>query len=315
MKIGLALSSGGAAGMAHVGVIEELLAAGITIDCIAGTSAGAMVGAAWAAGHLDEFRDTMCALTGRKVLSLFDPTWPRTGLLEGRRPLDLIRPYIGETIETLPRPFAAVAAELSTGKEVVLRTGSVALAVRASAAVPGLLMPETVDGRLLVDGGIVNPIPVDVARSLGAEFVIASSVLGIRNGPEPEAAETQGRGLASQWLAKLFPSAPPAGNGPQPLPDRSSKDADELGVIEIMARASRIVQARLAEERLRVTPPEGLVRISLPGISLFELHRSKEAVAAGREAARKALPSIARALEEAQSLPGRMSRWLKPGPG
>lgn len=300
--------------MAHVGVIEELVSAGISIDCVAGTSAGAMVGAAWAAGHLDEFRETMCALTGRKVFSLFDPTWPRTGLLEGRRPLDLIRPWIGETIETLPRPFAAIATELSTGKEVVLRKGSVADAVRASAAVPGLLMPENVGGRLLVDGGLVNPIPVDVARQLGADFVIAVSVLGIGKELANVEPGEGARGLAAQWLARLFPPEEPAGGDETKVaPANLPRGVDDLGLIEIMSRASRIVQARLAEERLRVNPPDGLVRISLPGISLFELHRSAEAIEAGRKAARLALPAIERALEDARSIPGRVSRWLKPG--
>jgi NTE family protein len=312
MKIGLALSSGGAAGMAHVGVIEELAAAGIPIDCVAGTSAGAMVGAAWAAGNLEAFRETMCALTGRRVLSLFDPTWPRTGLLEGRRPLELIRRHIGDTIETLPHPFAAVATELSTGKEVVLRKGSVADAVRASAAVPGLLMPETVDGRVLVDGGLVNPIPVDVARSLGAEFVIAVSVLGITEEVVPDEPETAAQGLAAQWLAKLFPPEPAGSRETRAREDLPPRPRVDLGLIEIMSRASRIVQARLAEERLRVHPPDGLVRISLPGISLFELHRSGEAIEAGRKAARLALPAIRESLEAAGSITGRVSRWLKP---
>ncbi len=299
--------------MAHVGVLNELIAAGIDIHCVAGTSAGAMVGAAWAAEHLDEFSETMCALTRRSVFALFDPTWPRTGLLEGRRPLDLIRPHIGETIETLPRPFAAVATELSTGREVVLRKGSVADAVRASAAVPGLLMPETVDGRVLVDGGLVNPIPVDVARSLGADFVIAVSVLGIRGDIIREELAEAPQGLAAQWLAKLFPPDQPAGGFVAGTNSAEhSSEVDDLGLIEIMARASRIVQAKLAEERLRLSQPEGLVRISLPGISLFELHRSREAIDAGREAARNALPQIQRALEEAESVAGRMSRWLKP---
>jgi NTE family protein len=313
VKIGIALSSGGAAGLAHVGVIEELIAAGIRIDCAAGTSAGAMVGAAWAADHLDGFRKTMCALTRRNVFSLFDPTWPRTGLLEGRRPLDLIRPYIGETIESLPHPFAVVATELSSGKEVVLRKGSVALAVRASAAVPGLLTPESVDGRVLADGGLVNPIPVDVARSLGADFVIAVSVLGVSDQIVPDEPEQVAQGLAAQWLAKLFPPEEPAGAEEAiQVPKDQSRAVDDLGLIEIMSRASRIVQARLAEERLRSNPPEALIRIPLTGISLFELHRSAEAIEAGRKAARLALPAILSSLEEASSFPGRVSRWLRP---
>lgn len=308
MKTGVALSSGGAAGIAHVGVLEELERAGIRIDCIAGTSAGATVGAAWAAGHLGEFRETMTSLSRRAVFGLFDPTWPRTGLLEGKRLLDLVRPHIGDTFESLPRRFAAVAAELKTGKEVVLRNGSVPDAVRASAAVPGLLMPHEIDGRMLVDGGLVNPVPVDVARRLGGEFVISVSVLGLVNEvvPEPEP-----QGLAAQWLAKLFPPNKAANGTPVPLPAELPPEIDELGVIEIMGRASRIVQARLAEERLLRDPPDAMIRISLPDISLFEFDRSGEAIEAGRNAAREALPSILQSLEEAETIPGRVSRWLR----
>ena len=104
LRIGVALSGGGAAGLAHVGVLEELAAAGIPIHCVAGTSAGAMVGAAYAADRLDAFRDTMCALTRRRVLSLFDPTWPRSGLLEGRRSLELIRPHVGDASRACRAP-------------------------------------------------------------------------------------------------------------------------------------------------------------------------------------------------------------------
>ena len=250
----------------------------------------------------------MTSLNRRGVLGLFDPTWPRTGLLEGKRLLDLVRPHIGDTFETLPRKFAAVAADLKTGREVVLRKGSVPDAVRASAAVPGLLMPHEIDGRMLVDGGIVNPIPVDVARALGGEFVIAVSVLGLVDdvAPEPEP-----QGLAAQWLARLFPPDKTANGKPVTAPAELPPEIDELGVIEIMGRASRIVQTRLAEERLRSHPPDAFIRISLPDISLFEFDRSSRAIEAGREAAKAALPEIARALEEAGSIPGRLSRWLR----
>ncbi len=316
LKVGVALSSGGAAGMAHLGVIEELIAAGIPIDCVAGTSAGAMVGAAWAANRLDGFRATMCALTLRNVFSLFVPTWPRTGLLDGRRPLDLVRPYIGDTIESLPRPFAAVATDLMTGREVVLRSGSVADAVRASAAIPGLLTPETIDGRMLVDGGIVNPIPVDVVRALGADFVIASSVLDVFHEAPVEKPSEGMHALAAQWLARVFPGEPAEtklSGAPVPAPAPPAA-VDALGLIEIMSRASRIVQARLAEERLRGDPPEVLIRIPLPRIALFELHRSSEAILAGRTAAVAALPAIRDALDRARSIQGRMSRMLKSRP-
>lgn len=313
LKVGVALSGGGASGMAHAGVLEELIAAGIPIDCVAGTSAGAIVGAAWAAGHLTEFRTTMCALTRRNVIALFVPTWPRTGLLDGKRPLELIRPHIGDTIETLPGRFAAVATDLLTGREVVLRRGNVANAVRASAAIPGLLTPESVDGRMLVDGGIVNPLPVDVAKELGAEFVIAVSVLDMFEEPVAEKPVESMQALAAQWFSSLFPGelAKEAANH-EPAPKTAMPSlVDELGLIEIMARASRIVQARLAEERLRANPPDILIRIPRMGIGLFELDKSSEAILAGRNAAVAALPAIREAIEKADSIQGRMTRMLK----
>src|SRR5262245_51629292 len=124
--------------MAEIGVIGELVAAGMPIDVVAGTSAGAMVGAAYASGRLPEFAATMRSLTRRRMLTLFDPKWPRGGLLEGRRAMTLIRPHVGTKIESLLRPFAAVAVDLRTGDEVVLREGSVLDAVRASIAIPGI---------------------------------------------------------------------------------------------------------------------------------------------------------------------------------
>jgi NTE family protein len=190
--VGVALSGGGAAAMAHIGVLEELSAAGISIRCVAGTSAGALVGAAFAAGHLAEFRDTMTGLTRSRVLRLFDPRWPRTGLLEGRRSLELLRAYLGDRIETLPLRYAVVATDLYSGEEVILRTGEVVEAIRASIAIPGLFTPLRLQGRLLVDGGLVNPMPVDVARELGAEFVIAVSVLNAPDGSLPNG--------VSRWL-------------------------------------------------------------------------------------------------------------------
>lgn len=314
MRIGIALSSGGAAGMAHVGVIEELTAAGIEIDLVAGTSAGAMVGAAWASGHLEAFREIMCSLTRRKVIALFDPTWPRVGLLEGRRPLELIGSTIGERIEELPRPYAAVATDLVTGEEVVLRTGSVAHAIRASAAIPGLFTPETLDGRMLVDGGLVNPVPVDVARRLGADFIIAVTVLGITDKVPSEKPAESVQELAAQWLARLFPAAgrdvEPDSDGDFVVPPPDA-EVDQLGLIEIISRASRLVQARLAEERLLLHPPDGLIRVPLPQFSLFDFDRSADAVEAGRCAARAALPAIRASLDDASSIPGRVSRWWK----
>ena len=176
-SIGIALSSGGAAGLAHVGVLEVLAEAGIEIDSVAGTSAGAMVGAAFAADHLVGFRDRFLGLNRRQLMRLFDPTWTGGGLFGGRRAMELIGPFIGENIEDLPRRFAAIATDLSSGRRAVLSSGPVHDAVRASAAIPGVFTPLASNGRLLVDGALVDPIPVQAARDLGANFVIAVSVI------------------------------------------------------------------------------------------------------------------------------------------
>ena len=308
LRIGLALSGGGAAAMAHIGVLEELSAAGIVIDCVAGTSAGAMVGAAFAAGNLSAFRDTMCTLTRGRVLRLFDPTWPRTGLLEGRRSLELVRAHLGDRIETLPIPYAVVAADLHSGEEVILRDGDVVEAIRASIAFPGLFTPLRAHGRLLADGGLVNPVPVDVARQLGAEFVIAISMLNVPGGSLPNGRAR--RGLAQQWLDRLLtrqePSPTPPAKGEEPS---HTLDAD-LGLIDVLSRASTIVQARIAAARLREQPPDCLISVPTGTIGMFDFHRTAEATAAGRTAARQALPDLLATLAAAAPLSHRISRWL-----
>jgi NTE family protein len=307
------LSGGGAAAMAHIGVLEKLVAAGIAIDCVAGTSAGAMVGAAFAAGRLTAFRDTMCSLTRGRVLRLFDPTWPRTGLLEGRRSLDLVRAHLGDRIETLPIPFAVVAADLHSGEEVLLRDGDVVEAIRASIAIPGLFTPLRRHGRLLVDGGLVNPVPVDIARQLGAEFVIAVSVLNVPDGSPP--IERARRGLAQQWLDRLLareePSPTSSANDTEP---NRGQDAD-LGLIDVLSRASAVVQAHIAAARLREQPPDYLIKVPVRSIGLFDFHRTAEATAAGHTAARQALPDLLDALAAGAPLSHRFSRWLDAATG
>lgn len=306
-RIGVALSGGGAAAMAHVGVLSELCAAGLRIDCVAGTSAGAMVGAAFAAGQLAPFRDTMCALTRGRVVRLFDPKWPRTGLLEGRRALELVRPHLGERIESLPIPFATVAADLQSGEEVVLRKGEVIEAIRASIAIPGLFTPSQRDGRWLVDGGLVNPVPVDVARALGAEFVIAVSVLSVPDGLLSNGGARHG--LAQQWLDRLLRKGPPEGPSPEGAPPADRHEAD-LGLIDVLSRASAVVQARIAAARMREQPADCLITVPGQTIGLFDFHRSAEAIEAGRAAARRVLPDLLASLAAAAPLSERLSRWF-----
>lgn len=291
-RIGVALGGGGAAALSYGGVLEEFAAAGIHFDCVAGTSAGAVVGAAYAAGRLDEFHTVMTSLTRGRVFTLFDPTWGRGGLIDGRRALDLLAPVLGTDIEDLPIPFAAVATDLDTGEEVVLDKGPVRDAVRASIAIPGVFRPRTIGTRVLVDGGLVNPIPVSVARALGADFVVAVSILRLRKVLE---------GCAESTLLahELGPAPSPDGDGAS-NPGATGADAAEPGMLDVLAKGSAVVQSHIAAARLRDSPPDAFVSPRSENIGIFELMRSAEAIEAGREVARRALPGLLDAIETAR---------------
>lgn len=163
MRVALALGSGSARGYAHIGVINELRARGYEIVGISGSSMGALVGGLYAAGKLDEFAEWACTLTQRAVLRLLDPSLSAAGILRAEKILDAVRDILGDvTIEELPIPYTAVATDLITGKAVWLQRGRVDTAIRASIAIPGVIAPHVHDGRLLGDGGILDP-PADGA--------------------------------------------------------------------------------------------------------------------------------------------------------
>lgn len=174
VKVGLALGSGSARGFSHIGVIQVLEAAGIPIDCVAGTSIGAIAGSVYAAGQLPNLAEFLAKLDWKKIPSLLDPVLPVSGLLGGKAVEKLLTSFLRkQNIEDFTRPFAAVAADVATGAEVILTTGNAVKAVRASMSLPGIFTPVFFQDRFLVDGGIVNPVPVRVARMLGADVVIA----------------------------------------------------------------------------------------------------------------------------------------------
>lgn len=297
--IGIALSSGGAAGLAHIGVLEVLTEAGIDIRCIAGTSAGAMVGAAYAAGNLAGLRDRFLAVNRRKLVRLFDPSWSGGGLFGGRRAMEMVGPYIGDKIEELPRKYAAIATDLVSGTRAVIRTGSVHEAVRMSAAIPGVFTPVMRAGRPFVDGALVDPIPVAAAHELGATFVIAVSVI-----PPPYAAplvsacqppaSTWPR-LSWQMVREWLPGTgeSDAADCAPPLP---IEDGGPQSLSMVLTRTSVIVQSHIAAARLREQPPDFLIQPD-PGVGVFDLDRAAVAIEAGRVAASAVLPALRQSLE------------------
>jgi NTE family protein len=297
LRVGVALGAGSAAAMAQIGALEVLAEAGIPVHCVAGTSAGAMVGAALAAGRLAEFRAAMEGLTRRRVRRLLDLAWPREGLLHGLRALEFVRPHLGEEIEDLDLPYAAVATDLRSGDEVALTSGGVFDAVRASIAIPGIFTPWRFGSRLLVDGGLVNPVPVSTAHALGAEFVIAMNVLPLRD-------------LTSQRVSDHLKElqASDGENGSRP---EGEAIQDKLGLVEIVWSASRILAAQIATARLRDDPPGFLLQIPVPEVGAFEFHRTAELVEVGRRSAEQALPELRAALARTLPIRRRLRRWQR----
>jgi NTE family protein len=286
-RIGLALGSGSARGWAHVGAIRALEAAGIRPDLVCGTSIGALVGAAYAAGELERFEQWVLGLRIPDVLSFLDVRLSG-GVIKGERLMEFFRRnFIDRPVQELDLPFAAVATALHTGAEVWLREGSTVDAVRASIALPALFTPVVHEGRMLVDGGLVNPVPVSLARAMGAEVVIAvdlsSDILGrrLREEPEPQVQEAlpEWRRALQQQLKAIMPGG---GEEEPQLPS----------LLDVVATSVNIMQVRIGRSRMAGDPPEVIVAPRLAQLALMDFHRGAEAIEEGRRAAAAALPGL-----------------------
>jgi NTE family protein len=248
------------------------------------------VAAAYAAGEIDRFERWLLDLKLADVIAFLDVRF-LGGLIEGERLMEFFRRnFIDRPVEELPLPFGAVATELSTGNEVWLREGSTIDAVRASIALPGLFTPVARDGHLLVDGGLVNPVPVSLARAMGADVVIAvdlsADVLGRHLRPKARRVK---EGEVSAWLARLqerLAGLLPRNGRPMP------------SLLDVVASSINIMQVRIARSRMAGEPPDAVVAPRLAHLGLMEFHRAKEAIEEGRRATRAALPQIRAALEE-----------------
>jgi NTE family protein len=296
-RIGLALGGGSARGWSHIGVIEALEEAGIHPGVVAGCSIGAVVGGCYAAGKLDALKDFALSLTRRRVLGLLDVRLG-SGLIAGDRLRQrLERDLEGKRVEGLPVRFASVATELGTGHEVWLTRGPLVEAVRASYALPGIFPPVRLDDRLLMDGTLVNPVPVGLARSLGADLVICVNlncdprVRGVVIEPQGDAT------VAEVVQAAVSRRRWPLLRGGRRTPRR--RPAAAPGMARVMLDAFNITQDRISRARLESDPPDLTISPALAGMGLFEFHRAAEAIALGRQAAKAALPEIRAALASA----------------
>jgi NTE family protein len=316
-RVALALGSGGARGYAHIGVIEALRARDYEIVGIAGSSMGAMVGGLQAAGRLDEFSDWAKSLTQRTILRLLDPSISAAGVLRAEKILDAVRDILGPvSIEQLPIPYTAVATDLLAGKSVWFQRGPLDEAIRASIAIPGVIAPHALDGRLLADGGILDPLPMAPIAAVNADLTIAVSLSGSEAGGNREAEP----GATVEWLNRMVRSTSalldtaaarslldrPTARAVLSLfgsddPEAEDVGADDgagvpvvprLGSFEVMNRTIDIAQSALARHTLAAYPPDVLIEVPRSTCRGLEFHRAVEVIDVGRALANQALDAF-----------------------
>ena len=305
-SIGLVLGSGAARGFAHIGVMRALQAHGITPDIIVGTSMGALVGGCYATNQLDTLEDWARSLTKRRIISYLDVRIGGSGIIGGGRLANRLEQSIGDiAIEDLPIRFAAIATEIGTGHEVWLTRGSLALALRASYALPGIFPPVHLGGRWLVDGALVNPVPVSAARALGARVVIAVNMDADRFGRGAtiashgaDAGDAQAA-CAGQSCRRTASPACAACSAPNATLKRHMLAGDARpGFSTVMIESFNIMQDRLTRMRLAGDPPDVHITPRIGNIGWLDFHRAAESIAIGQAATEKAIESITESIAE-----------------
>ncbi len=294
----LALGGGVARGWAHIGVLERLIEEGLEPDIVVGSSIGALVGGCYVAGKLDELKQWALQLNRRRLIGYLDIKLRAGGLLAGERLGRKLLESLGDVcIENLPKPFIAVAAELATGHEIWLRKGPLAPALRASYALPGAFAPVKVEGRWLIDGALVNPVPVSACRALGARMVAAVSLNGFSYGsmlaqsdhPDPfaltdESGEEITTGLAiNKFRADRLVMKQLFGEG---------KQGKTPGLTGVMVGALNLIMDRLGRSRMAGDPPDAYIIPHIGHIGMMEFTRAEELIELGRQSVDTELPVI-----------------------
>lgn len=292
-KIGIALGGGAARGWAHIGVLRALRDAGLAPDIVAGTSIGAVAGGCYVAGKLDQLEVFARSLTRRGVFGFLDFNFGGSGLITGKRLSSELEAHLEPVrIEEMERKFVAVATELSTGHEIWLSRGRLVNAMHASYALPGIFRPVKINGRWLMDGALVNPIPVSVCRALGARVVIAVNLNWDYFGKGAVIHDQ----MATDELELPEEPVPAAGNGKaaRRLLHRQffGRDDDTPGISTVVMDALSVVQDRIARSRLAGDPPDLMICPRLTDIGVFDFHRADDAIAAGLTAAEKEIDEI-----------------------
>ncbi len=290
LRIGLALGSGSSRGWSHIGIINALSEIGVVPEIICGCSIGAVVGASYAADNLDELERWVSSLTKLEVARFFELNRSLRGFINTERLHAFLQKYVcneDAKIENLTKIFATVSTDLETGREIWFTKGSVIDSVWASISIPGLFPPIRNQGRWMVDGGLVNPVPVSVCRALGADIVIAVNLNGdilgkhFQNKPIKR---TEGDiigtliGTVKEYSTSLFPRLKSKNNIP--------------GLLDAIAGSINITQDRITRSRMAGDPPDILLTPKLSHIGLLEFYRAKETIKEGKECVIRLLPEI-----------------------
>jgi NTE family protein len=283
-RIALALGGGAARGWAHIGVLRALDEAGVKIGMIAGTSIGALVGGCYLAGKLDELEEFARSLTMRRIAGLLDLTIGGGGLFGGMRLTKRMQEHlVGLNIEDLEHPFIAVATELKTGHEVWVNQGDLITALRSSYALPGIFEPVRCNGRTLIDGALVNPVPVSVCRAYEQALVVAVNLNYDIFGRA--AVVKHGAGAGS----------------PEPAGKSTTEPSSRMGLPGVMVQAFNIIQDRISRSRLAGDPPDLTLHPRINSIGLSEFHRAAESIERGYEETCSRIPELQRMQQVFQS--------------
>ena len=307
-KIGIALGSGSARGLAHIGVLKTLEHAGIEIGYIAGTSIGALIGGAYAAGiTTEELTGIACQLDWKRLIKLFLPSFSRKSLISDREVNEFLESMFGSVkIENLRIPFCAVAADLVTGERVVISEGKLSEAVRASISIPIIFKPAKLNGHLMIDGGLVDPVPVESVYEMGAEYVVAVPLTRMvytdQEGKSLALPVKKKFDLKTEFDDKVTPVLERLSNFlhldsdkfdlKYPFKHEDFQSPEEFNIISTFWQSIRVAERELTRLRLQITPPDLLIEPEVEQVQLWEYNRAVEAIAAGKVATKQALQGI-----------------------
>ncbi len=301
-KLGLALGSGSARGWAHIGVIQSLQEANVHIDIVCGTSVGALVGGALAGNFMAGLEKMVRSLTWTDIIGFMDLLFLRSGFIEGDKITNHFRKNFSDAnIEDLSMPFGVVTTDIMTGREIWLQDGSLIDAIRASISMPGIFTPCKYKDHWLVDGGLVNPVPVSLCRAMGADVVIAvnlnSDLVGlpryINRGKQKSKNSGIGKEESGKFAGFFSKNFLPRGKGAQ-----QKALEDEHSIFNVIAASLNIVQDRMTKQRLAGDPPDMLLSPRLSQIGLLEFNRAAEAIDEGRQAMASMMPRLKAIMED-----------------